>query len=56
MYYTLAYASYEKEDIEKANRLVRRLHKKCTLTNNIPQNEIYTIEKSLGNITTKAFP
>jgi IS30 family transposase len=45
VYYTLAYASYKKEAIENANRLVRRLHKKCTLTNNIPQNEIYTKEK-----------
>jgi IS30 family transposase len=63
VYYTHAYASYEKGAIENANRLVRRWYKKGTDFNKVPRKDILALEgfinsihrKSLNGMTSKAY-
>lgn len=63
IYYTHAYASYEKGAIENANRLVRRWYKKGTDFSKVPRKDILAIEgfinsihrKTLNKMTSKAY-
>lgn len=54
LYYTHAYASYEKGAIENANRLVRRWYKKGTDFSKVPRKDILSLEKIINSIHRKS--
>ena len=50
VYYTRAYASYEKGSIENCNRLVRRWYPKGTDFNNLTRKQIRQLEDTINSI------
>ena len=54
LYYTHAYASYEKGAIENANRLVRRWYKKGTDFSKVTRKDILSLEKIINSIHRKS--
>ena len=50
VYYTRAYASYEKGAVENCNRLVRRWHPKGTDFNSLTRRQIQQLEDTINSI------
>ena len=50
VYYTRAYASYEKGSIENCNRLVRRWYPKGTNFNSLSRKQIHQLEDTINSI------
>lgn len=54
VYYTRAYASYEKGAVENANRIIRRWFPKGTDFSKVPEEEILAVEKIVNSIHRKS--
>ena len=55
VYYTRAYASWEKGSVENCNRFVRRWHPKGTDFGRCTRGEMHKLEKVINSIHRKMF-